>query len=56
MDKDYKIEDSIIITDWLAKANLLPLDNNFDKLLKGLLETPGRIPQPSYNFYVITCR
>lgn len=53
MDKDYKIEDSIIITDWLAKSNLLPIKNNFDKLVKGLLETPGRIPQPSYNFYVI---
>lgn len=54
MDKNYKIVDSIAITDWLTKPNLLPLDNNFDELLKGLLETPGRISQPSYNFYVIT--
>lgn len=52
MDKNYKIVDSFSITDWLTKPNLLLLDDNFDELLKGLLETPGRISQPSYNFYV----
>lgn len=53
MDNNYKIVNSMSINDWLTKPNLLSLDNNFDKLLRGLLETPGRIPQPSYNFYVI---
>lgn len=41
------------ITDWMSDPHLLPIDNNFDKLLKGFLETAGRIPQPSYNFFVI---
>lgn len=52
MNKDYKIENSVIITDWILNADLIPLDNNFDKLLKGFIETPGRMVQPSYNFYV----
>lgn len=53
MNKDYKIVQSINITDWVKKPNLLPIDNNFDMLLKGFLETPGRVTQPSYNFFVI---
>lgn len=52
MNKDYKIENSAIITDWILNADLIPLDNNFDKLLKGFIETPGRMVQPSYNFYL----
>lgn len=52
MNKDYKIENSVMITDWILNADLMPLDNNFDKLLKGFIETPGRMVQPSYNFYV----
>jgi len=52
MNKDYKIENSVIITNWILNADLIPLDNNFDKLLKGFIETPGRMVQPSYNFYV----
>lgn len=53
MNKDYKIENSVNVTDWMLKPDLLPLDDNFDKLLKGFLETAGRVAQPSYNFYVI---
>lgn len=53
MNKKYGIENSINVTDWLNKPNLLPVDDNFDKLIKGFLETPGRVAQPSYNFYVI---
>jgi len=52
MNKNYKIENSVKITDWMVNPSLLPIDNNFDKLLKGLIETPGRMVQPSYNFYV----
>lgn len=37
----------------MVKPDLLPKKNNYDELLRGFLETPGRIPQPSYNFYVI---
>lgn len=54
MDKDYKIDESVNVVDWMIKPNLMPVGNNFEKLLKGFLETPGRIPQPSYNFYVIS--
>lgn len=52
MNNDYKIENTIKITDWMSKADLIPLDDNFDKLLKGFIETPGRMLQPSYNFYM----
>jgi hypothetical protein len=53
MNNDYKIESSENITDWMLRPVLLPVKDNFDKLLKGFLETPGRMVQPSYNFYVI---
>lgn len=53
MNKNYQIEDSIIVTDWMQKPDLFPIDNNFDKILKGFLETAGRVSQPSYNFYVM---
>ena len=52
MNKNNKIENSGKITDWMLNADLIPFDNNFDKLLKGFIETPGRMVQPSYNFYV----
>jgi len=40
VNKDYKIESSIKITDWMVKSDLIPLGDNFDKLLKGFIETP----------------
>jgi len=43
----------MVITDWMSNPDMLPINNNFDKLLKGFLETAGRAPQSSYNFYVI---
>ncbi|XP_025194619.1 peroxidase-like [Melanaphis sacchari] len=52
MNKDYKTEFSVNITDWMRQSNLIPIKNNFDKLLKGFLETPGRIIQPSYNYFI----
>jgi len=52
MNKNYKIEKSVKIIDWMLVSDPLPIDNNFDKLLKGFIETPGRMVQPSYNFYV----
>lgn len=53
MNNNYSIESSMRITDWMRDSSLLPKDHNFDKLLKGFLETPGRITQNSYNFDVI---
>jgi hypothetical protein len=53
MNEDYKTEFSINVTDYLENPKLIPMNNNFDKLIKGFLETPGRPVQPSYNFYVI---
>lgn len=44
----------MIITDWMSDPYLLPIGNNFDKLLKGFLETAGRVAQPSFNFFVIS--
>ncbi|XP_022169129.1 chorion peroxidase-like isoform X2 [Myzus persicae] len=52
MNKNYEIENSLKITDWMRNPSKLPIDNNFDKLLKGFIETPGRMVQPSYNFYI----
>jgi len=52
MNKNNKIENSAKITDWMLNSDLIPHDNNFDKLLKGFIETPGRMVQPSYNFYI----
>ncbi|VVC27283.1 Haem peroxidase,Haem peroxidase, animal type [Cinara cedri] len=52
MSNEYNIDYSINITDWMANPDLLPIGNNFDKLFKGFLETPGRITQPSYNFFI----
>lgn len=52
MNNNYKIENWVRIIDWILVSDPLPIDNNFDKLLKGFIETPGRIVQPSYNFYV----
>lgn len=52
MGNDYKTEFAVNITDWMNKPDLLPIGNNFDLLLKGFLETPGRVAQPSYNFQV----
>lgn len=53
MNEDYEVEYSVNVTDWMRESNLLPVENNFDRLLKGFLETPGRLVQPSYNFFVI---
>lgn len=52
MKNDYNIEFAVNITDVMQKSDLIPIDNHFEKLLKGFLETPGRVPQPSYNFDV----
>ncbi|CAI6365415.1 unnamed protein product [Macrosiphum euphorbiae] len=52
MNNNYKIENWVKIIDWMLVSDPLPIDNNFDKLLKGFIETPGRIVQPSYNFYM----
>lgn len=56
MNNDYKIESSENITDWMLRPALLPVKDNFDQLLKGFIETPGRMVQPSYNFHVILPR
>lgn len=53
MNSNYNVESSMIITDWMSDPHLLPIGNNFDKLIKGFLETAGRVAQPSYNFFVI---
>ncbi|XP_025410649.1 peroxidase-like [Sipha flava] len=52
MNNEYEITSSENITDWMLRPVLLPIKDNFDKLLKGFLETPGRMVQPSYNFYI----
>lgn len=48
----YKIADQVNITDWMDRPDLLPLGQNVDLLMRGLLETPGREYQSSYNSLV----
>lgn len=45
--ENYTDSRSVLLTDWMDKPDLLP--DNFDYLLRGILETPTRIEQPSYN-------
>ncbi|XP_050437286.1 peroxidase-like [Adelges cooleyi] len=52
INENYTHEEPIVITDWMGKPDLLPIGNNYDKLLRGFLETPGRVAQPSYNFFI----
>lgn len=54
MNKNYETEFSVNVTDWTANPVLIPQGNNFDELIKGFVETPGRPVQPSYNFFVIS--
>lgn len=45
----YQIALQVNLTDWMDRPDLLPIDQNVDWLARGLLETPGREYQSSYN-------
>lgn len=47
MNANYSIIDEVEPSKVLLKPDLLV--GNFDYLLRGFLETPGRAVQPSYN-------
>lgn len=47
---NYSTIDQIEPSRILLKPDLLV--GNFDNMLRGFLETPGRLPQPSYNSLV----
>lgn len=49
IDKMYKIAFQVNLTDWMDRPDLLPMGQNVDWLARGLLETPGREYQASYN-------
>lgn len=54
IDKMYKIAFQVNLTDWMDRPELLYMGQNFDWLMRGLLETPGREYQASYNPLVRT--
>jgi len=45
----YKVAFQVNLTDWMDRPDLLPMGKNVDWLTRGLVETPGREYQPSYN-------
>lgn len=45
----YKIAFHVNLTDWMDRPDLLPMGQNLDWLIRGLVETPGRKYQASYN-------
>lgn len=45
----YKIAFQVNLTDWMDRPDLLPMGQNVDWLMRGLVETPGREYQSSYN-------
>lgn len=45
----YQIALQVNLTDWMDRPDLLPIGQNVDWLARGLLETPGREYQSSYN-------
>lgn len=49
IDKMYKVAFQVNLTDWMDRPDLLPMGQNFDWLIRGLVETPGREYQASYN-------
>ncbi|XP_050547915.1 peroxidase-like, partial [Daktulosphaira vitifoliae] len=38
-----------VITEWLDKPDLLPYNDNYDNMIRGLMESSTRQEQPSYN-------
>lgn len=48
----YEITRQVNLTDWMNKPELLPIGQNVDLLMRGILETPGREFQASYNSLV----
>jgi len=51
----YKVAFQVNLTDWMDRPDLLPMGNNIDWLIRGLVETPGREYQASYNQLVRFC-
>ncbi|XP_025417048.1 peroxidase-like [Sipha flava] len=49
IDKMYKIPFQVNLTDWMNRPDLLYMGQNVDWLVRGLLETPSREYQASYN-------
>jgi hypothetical protein len=54
IDKMYKIPFQVNLTDWMNRPDLLYMGQNVDWLVRGLLETPSREYQASYNPLVRT--
>lgn len=54
IDKMYKIAFQVNLTDWMDRPDLLNMGQNFDWLIRGLIETPSREYQASYNPLVRT--
>lgn len=49
IDKMYKIAFRVNLTDWMDRPDLIPMGQNVNWLTRGLVETPGREYQSSYD-------
>ncbi|VVC25641.1 Haem peroxidase,Haem peroxidase, animal type [Cinara cedri] len=50
VDENYKTTSSIKLHEWISNPDILVERSNFDDILRGMAQTPGRAPSPSYNF------
>lgn len=42
----------MLLNEWMQKSDPLVEGSNFDKVLRGMTQTLGRAPLPSYNYLV----
>lgn len=53
VDEHYNLLKSVKLNEWMSIPDPLVKGSNFNNLLRGMAQTPGRAPRPSYNFLVI---
>lgn len=53
MDINYTLKSSVKLNEWMSKPDPIIKGSNFDDILRGMTDTAGRGPAPSYNFLVL---
>lgn len=53
MNKQYEVEEIYKLNEWMSISDPLVVKPNLDNLLRGMTQSPGRAPRPSYNFLVL---
>lgn len=52
MNNNYEMVNSLKLNEWMNTCDPLVKNSNFDEILRGMIQTYGRAPKPSYNFLV----